>query len=136
MAAIEDTNLTTVRTYLRDLQNGATGDALAKFFTADAVQIELPNKLNPHGGRSDLTTILDRAAVGQRLLQRQSYEILSEVAHGQRVAIEAKWSAVLAVPLDSLPIGSTLTAHFAIFFELRDGLICSQRNYDCFEPWS
>ncbi|HWK48954.1 MAG TPA: nuclear transport factor 2 family protein [Steroidobacter sp.] len=136
MAVTEDMNLTTVRTYLHDLQNGATGDALAKFFTADAVQIELPNKLNPHGGRSDLTTILDRAAVGQRLLQRQSYEILSEVAHGQRVAIEAKWSAVLAVPLDSLPIGSTLTAHFAIFFELRDGLICSQRNYDCFEPWS
>lgn len=136
MAAIEDTNLTTVRTYLRDLQNGATGDALAKFFTADAVQIELPNKLNPHGGRSDLTTILDRAAVGQQLLQSQSYQILSEVAHGQRVAVEAKWTAVLAVPLDALPIGSTLTAHFAIFFELRDGLICSQRNYDCFEPWS
>jgi hypothetical protein len=136
MTAAEDQNLTTVRTYLHDLQNGATGDALAKFFTADAIQVELPNKLNPTGGRSDLSTILNRAAVGQKLLKSQTYEILSEVAQGQRVAVEAKWSAVLAVPFDSLPIDSTMTAHFAMFFELRDGLICVQRNYDCFEPWS
>lgn len=136
MTATEDTNLAVVRTYLHDLQNGAVGEALAKFFTTDAIQIELPNKLNPNGGRSDLTTILNRAAVGQKLLQSQSYEILSEVAQGQRVAVEAKWSAVLAVPFDALPVRSTMTAHFAMFFELRDGLICSQRNYDCFEPWA
>lgn len=135
MTALEETNVATIRTYLHDLQNGAVGDALAKFFTIDALQIELPNKLNPEGGRSDLTTILNRAAVGQKLLKSQSYEIVSEVAQGQRVAVEATWSAVLAVPFDSLPVGSTMTAHFAMFFELRDGLICSQRNYDCFEPW-
>lgn len=136
MTALEDTNLATIRTYLHDLQNGAIGDALAKFFTPDAIQVELPNQLNPNGGRSDLTTILNRAAVGQKLLTSQTYEILSEVAQGSRVAVEAKWSAVLAVPLDTLPVGSTMTAHFAMFFELRDGLICSQRNYDCFEPWA
>lgn len=136
MTATEDSNLTLVRTYLHDLQNGVVGEALAKFFTPDALQIELPNKLNPHGGQSDLTTILNRAAVGQKLLTSQSYQILSEVAQGSRVAVEATWSAVLAVPFDSLPVGATMTAHFAMFFELRDGLICSQRNYDCFEPWA
>lgn len=131
----EDTNLATVRAYLAELGNGAIGDALGKFFTADAIQTELPNKLNPHGGQSDLPTILKRAEIGQQLLQSQRFEIVSEVASGTRVAVEAKWSAVIAVPLESLAAGSTMTAHFAMFFELRDGLICAQRNYDCFEPW-
>ena len=30
--------------------------------------------------------------------------------------------------------GDELAAH-AVFFELRDGRIAAQRNYDCFDPW-
>ena len=44
-------------------------------------------------------------------------------------------SAELAMPRGSLNAGATMTAQFAMFFELRDGLICGMRNYDCFEPW-
>jgi ketosteroid isomerase-like protein len=28
-----------------------------------------------------------------------------------------------------------MRARFAVFFGFRDGKICSQRNYDCFEPF-
>lgn len=132
---IETTNLATVRRYLAALEAGAVGDELARFFTADAVQIELPNKLNPSGGRSDLAALRKRAEQGQKVLQRQSYEVVSEVVQGDRVAVEALWTGVLAIPLGTLPAGARMKAHFAMFFEIQEGRISVQRNYDCFEPW-
>src|SRR5262245_42086548 len=135
MASLEETNLATVRAYLQALQSGSVREALGQFFAPDAQQIELPNRLNPHGGVSDLPTLLERARQGQRLLRSQRYDVQSEVAQGQRVAVEAIWTGILAMPFGSLAAGATMKAHFAMFFELREGRIFSQRNYDCFEPW-
>ena len=42
----------------------------------------------------------------------------------------------LAVPLGSIPVGGEMKAHFAHFYEFKDGKIFKQRNYDCFEPFS
>jgi len=78
---------------------------------------------------------LARAEQGRGLLARQRYEIVSELADNDRVAVEATWSATLAVPLGTLAAGDSMRAHFAMFFELVDGKIRNQRNYDCFEPW-
>jgi ketosteroid isomerase-like protein len=135
MTTLEAQNLETIRAYLAALEAFATGEALARFFTSDAEQIEFPNRLNPNGGRSDLSKLLQRAASVPSLLRQQRYEILSEMAQGSRVAIEATWTAVLAVPFGTVEAGASMKAHFAIFFELRDGRIHVQRNYDCFEPW-
>jgi len=135
MANLDASNLATIRAYLAAIEAGAVGEDLARFFTPDARQVELPNRLNPSGGVSDLPTLLQRAQEGQRLLRSQSYEIKSEVAQAHRVAIEATWSGILGVPLGSLAAGATMKAHFAVFFELSEGRICLQRNYDCFEPW-
>ena len=125
----------TVLRYLQAIADGATGDRLAAFFTPDALQVELPNRLNPNGGRSDLPTLLQRAEQGQALLRQQRYDVLNVVADGDRLAVEADWSATLAVPVGTLPAGAVMRAHFAMFFEMRDGLIHRQRNYDCFEAW-
>lgn len=131
----DESNVRFVREYLAAVEGGATGDALARFYTADAVQVELPNRLNPNGGRSDLPTLLKRAEQMPNLLRRQTYEVHSAIARGSIVAVEATWTAILAVPFGSLAAGGEMKAHFAIFFDLRDGRICAQRNYDCFEPW-
>lgn len=135
MTHMETSDAETIRAYLRALESGATGEALAAYFTADAQQIELPNRLNPQGGVSDLGTLLQRAEQGRKLLRSQRYEVKSEIAQAGRMAVEAVWSGTLAVPLGSLAAGATMTAHFAMFFELVDGRIRRQRNYDCFEPW-
>lgn len=132
---LESANLATVRAYLAALEAGALGDAMARFFTPDARQVELPNQLNRNGGSSDLATLLSRAQQGQKLLSGQRYEVRSAIAQGDRVAVEAIWSGTLAVPLGALVAGATMKAHFAMFFELVDGRIRLQRNYDCFEPW-
>jgi len=134
MTDLEAANLSTIRTYLEALQSGAAGEALARFFTPDAQQVELPNRLNPSGGVSDLRTILARSEQGRKLLRSQRYELRSEIAQGNRAAVEAIWTGVLALPLGSLPAGASMKAHFAMFFAFKDGRISLQRNYDCFEP--
>src|SRR5262245_46007265 len=128
MASLEAMNLTTIRAYLEALQSGVVGQELAKFFSPDAQQIEFPNRLSPSGGVSDLPTLLRRAEQGQKLMRSQRYEVRSEVAQAERVAVEATWIGELAVPLGSLAAGATMKAQFAMFFELSEGRIRSQRN--------
>jgi ketosteroid isomerase-like protein len=131
----EAANIQIVRDYLAAVESNATGDALARFYTEDAVQVELPNRLNPSGARSDLATLLKRAEQVPAILQSQGYEILSITAQGDRVAVEATWEAVLAIELGTLPPGAVMFAHLAIFFQLQNGRIHRQRNYDCFESF-
>ena len=135
MTYAEDKNIDVVRTYLNALQSGEAGDALPRFFTDDIQQIEMPNQLNKHGQESNLEHILQRSQQGLKVLQRQQYEIVSEIAQGDRVAIEARWTGVLAIAFGTLTAGTEMKASFAIFFHLRDGRIALQRNYDCFDPW-
>jgi ketosteroid isomerase-like protein len=134
MTNVEDKNIDVVRNYLNALQSGEAGDALRKFFTDDVRQIEMPNQLNKHGQESNLEYILQRSQLGLKVLQRQQYEIVSEIAQGDRVAIEARWTGVLAIAFGTLGAGTEMKASFAIFFHLRDGRIALQRNYDCFDP--
>ena len=135
MEASDAANLALVRAYLSAIEGGEAGAALARFFTPDAVQEEFPNRLNPNGGRSDLATMLERSERGKQLLESQRYVVGSAIARDSAVAVEAEWSGTLAVPVGTIPAGGSMRARFAMFFELADGKIRRQRNYDCFEPW-
>ena len=79
-----------------------------------------------------LPELLEGAERGQKVM---SYEVLSALASGGRVAMEVQWTGTLAVPLGSLPAGEQMRARFGVFLDFRDGRIAAQRNYDCFEPW-
>jgi ketosteroid isomerase-like protein len=124
-----------IRRYLTAIEQGATGDALAAFYTPDAVQEEFPNRLLPNGARRDLAAILDGALRGQAVVQAQTYAIVSALVDGDHLALELIWTAVLKIPLGAIPAGGTLRARFAQFIELRDGRIGRQRTYDCFDPF-
>lgn len=114
---------------------GATGDALAAFFTDDVVQEEFPNRLVPAGARRDLAAILEGAVRGQSVLTGQRFDIQSETADGDRVVLEVVWAGTLAIPIGSVAPGGDLRARFAVFLDFRDGRIAAQRNYDCFDPF-
>jgi len=135
MTNAEDKNIDLIRTYLNALQNGEAGDALRRFFTDDVRQVEMPNRLNSRGQESNLEHILQRSQQGLKVLERQQYEIVSEIGQGDRVAVEARWTGVLAIALGTLAAGTEMKASSAIFFHFRDGRIALQRNYDCFDPW-
>jgi len=126
--------LTLVLDYLRAIEEGATGDRLASFFTADAILEEFPNRLRPHGARSDVEQAKAGAARGQEILAWQRYEVLNSVVQGDWVALEVRWTAELKRSVPGLPEGG-MKARFGVFIQLRDGKIAAQRNYDCFDPW-
>jgi len=134
MTEAESANIALIRDYLAAIESGEIGNA-TRFFTPAIRQIELPNKLNPNGGESDLPTMLERAEQGKKVIRQQKYAIVTALAQGDRVALEARWEGVLAIPFGSLDAGATMVAHFAMFFEFVNGRIRLQRNYDCFEPW-
>jgi ketosteroid isomerase-like protein len=129
------TNLDTARRYIRALEDGATGEALAIFFHPEVVQREYPNRLVPTGATRDLRALLEGAERGQKVMSAQRYEVRHAVEQGDTVALEVDWSGTLQVPVGALPAGGTMRASFAVFLTFRDGRILSQRNYDCFEPF-
>jgi predicted ester cyclase len=128
-------NLQIAREYLTAIENGATGDALGRFFLPEAVHQEFPNRLNPRGSVNGLGAILDAAERGRQAVTDQRYEIRNAVVEGERVALEVFWTGRLKKPLGTLPIGGEMQAHFAVFLEFRDGKIVSQDSYDCFEEF-
>lgn len=131
----EEANLETARAYLAAVAGGATGEALARWFTPDVVQEEFPNRLVPAGARRGLPELLAGAKRGQRVLVAQTYEVLTAMASGERVALEVQWTGTLAIPLGTLAAGDVMRARFGVFLDFRDGLIAAQRNYDCFDPF-
>ena len=131
----EEANLQTARAYLAAIAGGATGEALARWFTPDVVQEEFPNRLVPTGARRGLRELLEGAERGQQVLSAQTYEVLTAMASGERVALEVQWTGTLAIPIGSLGAGDTMRARFGVFLDFRGGLIAAQRNYDCFDPF-
>ncbi|HYO72613.1 MAG TPA: nuclear transport factor 2 family protein [Archangium sp.] len=129
------TNLDAARRYLRAIEQGATGEALAAFFHPEVKQIEYPNRLVPSGATRDLGAMLEGAERGQKVVASQRYEVRHTLEQGEHLALEVDWSATLQVPVGSLPAGGTIRAAFGVFLTFRDGLILSQHNYDCFEPF-
>src|SRR3989442_8020909 len=103
----EQVNLDTARRYLAAIEGGAVGATLADFFAPDVVHEELPNRLAPEGARQGLDGILESAERGQKVVSAQTYEVRSETASRERVAMEVVWTGTLAVPLGSLPAGGT-----------------------------
>jgi ketosteroid isomerase-like protein len=128
-------NLAIAQRYLEALENGAEGGALAEFFTEDVVQEEFPNRLNPIGCHRELAAILDAARKGKRTVRAQKFDVLSSIVDGDLVALEVFWSGLLAVPVDTLPADSEMRAHVSMWLEFRDGKICRQNNYHCYDPW-
>lgn len=126
------TLLDRAKAYLAAIQT--RGD-VAAHFCPDVEQRELPNLLIRAGATRDLAALKEAGEKGKRAVVSENYEIVSAVEQGDRLALEAIWTAILAVPLGAVPAGGTLRAHLGMFFTFRDGRILKLHNYDCFEPF-
>jgi ketosteroid isomerase-like protein len=131
----EQANLECARAYLRAIEDGTLQETWAQFFAPDVVMQWFPNRLSPNGSTSNLAGLSAAIERGKQIMVRQKYEIRNAMADGDRVVLEATWTGTLAVPLESIPAGGEMRAHFAMFLEFHNGKIIGQRNYDCFEPW-
>ncbi|HKE17581.1 MAG TPA: nuclear transport factor 2 family protein [Kofleriaceae bacterium] len=127
------TNLDRARSMLRALET-RDGTALSHY-ASDVVQREFPNRLVPDGATRDLAALRAGSEAGKRAVSEERYEVVSGIEQGEEVALEVIWTARLNVPIGNLAPGDTMRAHFGVFLTFRDGLITSQRNYDCFDPF-
>jgi ketosteroid isomerase-like protein len=113
---------------------GAAGAEIAAHFHPDAVQVEYPSLLRPHGHRRPLAEIAAAAEQGRQVVREQRIEVHQVIEAADRAAVQLTWTATLARDLGKLAAGTRLVAHVAAFYEFRDGLVLRQSSYDCYEP--
>jgi ketosteroid isomerase-like protein len=127
----ENVLIATVKRYFEAIERGDI-DGILSHFAPEAVQEEFPNRLLPQGAVRDYSALREGALRGRQVMRSQRYEIVSAIASGNSIAVEAIWTGTLAVPFGTNPAGGQMRARFAVFLEFRDGRIVRQRNYDCF----
>ncbi len=130
-----EANVALVRSYFTTIEHGVDAEAIAEFYAANVVQTEFPNQFAPQGASRDLKGLQEAAERGKSSMSSQRFELLNLVADGNTVVVEVEWSGTLGVSVGDLASGTVMRARFAQFFELQDGKITAQRNYDCFYPW-
>ncbi len=128
-------NEDTARRYFDALGARSDDSMLRTFFHEQVEQVEYPNRLVPGGAKRNLADLLAASERGRQVVESERYVVKKLLAVGHCVAAELEWSATLKVPIATLAAGSVMRAHFAVFLEFADGLIVSQHNYDCFEPF-
>jgi hypothetical protein len=69
---------------------------------------------------------------GKQMLRAERYDVLEAVGSGDRLALQVKWTGVLAVPVGTLKPGDEMTCESGIFMRFSGGKIAEQHNYDCF----
>ncbi len=124
-----------VTEFLKVLQSRTSFGELKRFYHADAIQIEYPNTLTKHLTTRNLSELKTASDRGLQVLQKESYEVINSFALDNTVIVEVIWRGTLSIALGNIYASEEMKAYFAQFFEFKDGLIISQRNYDCFEPF-
>lgn len=134
-SGMERDNLERARQYLAAIEGSTANGNPFTFLAPDICQIEYPNQFVPKGAERNLAAMTEAAERGRHVLQSQRYEVRTALANGHEVALEVLWVGTLAIAVGSLAIGDEMRANFGVFLTFRDGLITSQRNYDCFQPF-
>lgn len=114
------------RSYLDALNSRAGSEEIALFFTPDAIQEELPNRLSPAGVSRNLEEIKRARTRSLESPASAHYELMGATGFGSQVALEV----LRTVPADE-GAGQPPGARLAIFLTFRDGLIVRQRTYTC-----
>lgn len=112
----------------------AAGANPAAHFHPDAEQIEYPSLMRPAGHRRPLADMVAGFELGKSIIAGQHYDVHTVIEQDDRLSVQLTWTATTAAPVGGLPAGTGLTAHVAVFYEFREGLILRQSSYDCYQP--
>src|SRR5689334_8984072 len=121
--------------FLSMLEQRTSAEELARFYHADVEQIEYPNAITPGTAIRSFNDLKNASEKGKHILNKEEFEVNHLRSAGDIVILECTWKGTLAVSIANIPAGGQMVAHFAQFFEFKDGKIFRQRNYDCFEPF-
>ncbi|MGH2610863.1 MAG: nuclear transport factor 2 family protein [Tepidiformaceae bacterium] len=132
----DDTAVQVVETYIHATASTATTVEELAALVHPNVEVRIhPNITAPSGTRSTLAEMQAGLKAGQALMAWQKYDIHGHDVPGpDRVITRTTWTGELAVALGDWPAGARLRAEIAMFFELREGKIYRQENFDCYWP--
>lgn len=117
------------------LEAGLSGEALRTLFTPDAITIEHPNVIKPHGATVTLDQMLSASTAGARLLKTQCYELVEALELGNLAILRVLWTAKIATDAGPFRAGQELRAHIAQFITTEGELISRIETFDCYEPF-
>jgi hypothetical protein len=135
MATRKTDLLKITRNFIKAIEQGKTGEELDKFYHKDIEHITYPNVLTKNLTKRNLDELKEASERGKSILSKQTYDILRSHVVGKTVILEAIWTGTLNIAIGQTPAGGKMKAHFAQFFEFKNGKIIGQRNYDCFETF-
>ncbi len=130
----EDDRLKAARALFAAIERGDRA-ALLALYADNAVQVEHPNRLKPKGDRRAPVKMAEDLARGKQMLREERYDILEATAAGDQLALQVRWTGVVAVPVGRLQPGDEMTCESGIFLRFRDDKIIEQHNYDCFDDF-
>ncbi|MGC0369054.1 nuclear transport factor 2 family protein [Microbacterium sp. SLBN-111] len=110
-------------------------DDLRHVLASDVSVIEHPNALVRSGARRDLAQTLEGFHRGKALLRAQTFDVHDVLVQGDRAAVRATWTGVIAHDAGPFRAGQELVAHVAATLVVRDGLIVEHETFDCYEPF-
>lgn len=130
----EDDRVKAARALFAAIERGDRA-ALLGLYAENAVQVEHPNRLKPNGDRRAPAKMAEDLARGKQMLRAEHYELVEATAAGDRVALQVRWTGVLAVPVGVLLPGDEMVCESGIFLRFEGDRIAEQHNYDCFEDF-
>ena len=132
--AKEDDRVKAARALFAAIERGDR-DALLRLYAENAVQVEHPNRLKPKGDRRGPAKMAEDLSRGKQMLAEEHYDVLEATAMGDRVALQVRWTGVLAVSVGALKAGDSMVCESGIFLTFQGDKIIEQHNYDCFEDF-
>ncbi len=128
---VENDRVKAARRLFAAIEAGNTA-ALLGCYAENAVQVEHPNRLKPNGDRRSPLAMAESLGRGKQMLREERYEILEAVPAGDLLALQVKWTGVVAVPVGALQPGEEMVCESGIFMRFQGDKIVEQHNYDCF----
>jgi ketosteroid isomerase-like protein len=122
--------------FLKMLEKQQSADELDEFYHPNVEQVEFPNAILKNKTTRNLVALKEGFEKGSKIMSKQEFEVQNIYSSGKIVILEAIWKGTISVPIGNIPIGRQMIAHFAQFFEFKDGKIYRQRNYDCFKSFN
>ena len=113
-----------VLAYLRAIESHDL-DRVAACLHPEVQVREHPNKINPQGASYDAVALRAAGERGRAVMAGETYEVRGMIVDGDRACVQSLWTG-------TLHDGRTMQAHICSVFEVRDGRISRQEQYDCF----
>ncbi|MFS0795539.1 nuclear transport factor 2 family protein [Microbacterium sp. 1P10AE] len=110
-------------------------DDLRRVLAPDVSVVEHPNALVRSGARRDLAQTLEGFHRGKAILRAQTFDVHDVLVQGDRAAVRATWTGVIAHDVGPFRAGQALIAHVAAMLVVRDGLVVEHETFDCYEPF-